>query len=131
VRLAQRLLGQFDPLVEIGPERIKISLSIGVARQSPELSGAGALLRQAEIALYEAQRLGGGQHLLYTTEIDDIFEARSRIARQLAGAISDRTGLGLVYQPIFDMDGSTMAGAEALLRWNHPVHGRLDRRLLI
>lgn len=131
VRLAQRLLGQFDPLVAIGPERIKVSLGIGIARQSPELPGAGALLRQAEIALYEAQRLGGGQHLLYTPEIDDIFETRPRIARQLAGAISERKGLGLVYQPIFDMDGSTIAGAEALLRWNHPVHGRLDRRLLI
>ena len=131
VHLAQRLLDQFDPLIEIGTERIKVSLSIGIARQSPGLSGAGALLRQADIALNEAQRLGGGQYILYTSQIDDIFETRSRIAGQLAGAISEGKGLGLVYQPIFDMDGSTMVGAEALLRWNHPVHGRLDRRLLI
>lgn len=131
IRLAQRLIDQFDPLVDIGGERFKVSLSIGIARQSAQQSNAGALLRQAEIALYEAQRLGGGRHLLYTPWIDDIFNIHSRIAQELSRAIEDNIGLSIVYQPIFDTAASELIGAEALLRWNHPVHGRLDRRLLI
>lgn len=130
-RLAQRLLDQFDPLLDIGPERIKVSLSIGIARQSASLSGSGGLVRQAEIALYEAQRLGGSRSLLYTPEIDDIFDTHFRIAHELTEAVERRMGLGMVYQPIFATNRSAMAGAEALLRWNHPVYGRLDRRLLI
>ncbi|WMT86762.1 EAL domain-containing protein [Pelagibacterium sp. 26DY04] len=131
VAVARRLITAFTALVPIAAEHVKVSLSIGIADHRSGSGDAGTLLRRAEIARYEAQRLGGECHVTYSEQLDDRLGIRARLAIELGGAIAQGNQLSLVYQPIFGSNGTEIIGAEALLRWNHPVHGRLDTRLLI
>lgn len=131
VAVARRLITAFSALVPIAAEHVKVSLSIGIAAHRSGSGDAGTLLRRAEIARYEAQRLGGECHVTYSEQLDDRLGIRARLAIELGGAIKQGNQLSLVYQPIFGSNGTEIIGAETLLRWNHPVHGRLDTRLLI
>ena len=130
-RFAKRLLDQLEPVVAIGQEQLKVSLSIGISRQTTSPTTAGQLVRQAEIALHDARSQHGEKFSIYDEAMDDLVFARSRIANDLAAAIHMRDHLSMVYQPVFAFARGELLGAEALLRWNHPILGRLDTRLLI
>lgn len=131
VVVARRLIAAFASLVPIAAEHVKVSLSIGIAAHQPGNGNAAALLRRAEIARYEAQRLGGEQYVTYNPQLDDRLALGARLSVELGGAIAQGNQLSLVYQPVFGSNGTEIVGAEALLRWNHPVHGRVDTPLLI
>ncbi len=99
---------------------IHISVSIGIAlglRDSAE-----DLLRDADIALYEAKETGRGRFVLFAPEMHTAIERRVELERDLAQAIQ-RDQLLLAYQPTFDLATNTINGVEALLRWEHPTRG--------
>ena len=101
---------------------IHIGVSIGIAlglRDSAE-----DLLRDADIALYEAKETGRGRFVLFAPEMHTIIERRVELERDLAQAIQ-RDQLLLAYQPTFDLATNTINGVEALLRWEHPTRGLL------
>jgi EAL domain-containing protein (putative c-di-GMP-specific phosphodiesterase class I) len=67
----------------------------------------------------------------FSHELDDIVLQRQAIERDLRQALQTGDDIGLAYQPIFDANGTTILGAEALLRWQHPVHGSLPPGVVI
>jgi predicted signal transduction protein with EAL and GGDEF domain len=106
-------------------ERLFVSVSMGtVIAPGPGVSKA-ELLRKADIALHQAKAKGGRRNELFAEDMDELVRQRHKIERDLRHALATATGLRVVFQPLYTADGRTMVGAEALVRWDHPVHGNL------
>ena len=93
------------------------NISIGVA--SGDRATAGELLRDADIALYQAKALGKNCYATFDPTIQTRIGRRSDLEFELRSALSGDQ-YRLVYQPIYDLDQLTMVGVESLLRWDKP-----------
>ncbi len=120
VSLLQRALRR---PVEVDGVQLEVRASVGVARWPDDGSDAALLLQRADIALYAAKETGR-PYLLYEPGLDRSTPRRLELASQLRAAVE---GGQLVchYQPKLTVDGTTVLGAEALVRWAHPVLGLL------
>jgi EAL domain-containing protein (putative c-di-GMP-specific phosphodiesterase class I) len=82
------------------------------------------LLRQADIAMYAAKARGGDGTAVFDVELHSELLARHHREVELRGAAA-RGELVLEYQPVMHLARNEMVGVEALVRWQHPVHGRI------
>ncbi len=104
---------------------IFLTASIGLALADSESQRAEEALKDGELAMYHAKR-GGGDRI-------DVFKAAMRarksdrlsIESDLRRAI-ERDEITILYQPIVRLEDRSIAGFEALARWNHPKLGRLS-----
>ena len=110
---------------------ITTSASIGIAMANAslleEMSSADAavtLLHHADSAMYLAKQRGRGRCEMYNEEMSANARERSSLSAQLERALATNQ-LFLVYQPIVSTHTGRIAGAEALLRWQHPERGVL------
>ena len=97
-----------------------INTSIGIAigdRTSP-----GELLRDADVALYQAKAQGKNRYEVFQQEMQTEISRRTEVEFDLRSALDDEQ-FRLVYQPIYNLESLTIVGVEALLRWEHPVRG--------
>ena len=97
-----------------------VTASIGIAT-GPRTT-AEDLLRDADVALYEAKGAGKQRYALFHPEMRQAVESHFELQMDLGLAV-ERDELFLMYQPIFEIDTGTVVGVEALLRWQHPVRG--------
>jgi len=121
--VAERLLEVLrEPFVldEEPRTTLRITASIGIAFGST--ISAGDLLRDADIALYEAKTAGRDRYVTFQREMHTAVQDRLTLELDLRAAV-ERGEFFLVYQPIFDLDSGRVLGVEALLRWAHPVRG--------
>jgi len=107
-----------------------IGASLGIAPWRPG-AGSEEMLREADIALYEAKARGRAAWQVFTSSMSEGLEERRAIEQDLRAALTAGEQLRLVYQPIFAPDGRTVLGAEALVRWLHPERGLLSPDLFI
>lgn len=107
-----------------------VTASFGI---SPWRQGAGpaTLLREADIALYEAKARGRNRWEVFSAPMAESVAEKRRIEQDLRRALTEGGELTLEYQPIFAADCSTVVGAEALVRWQHPQRGRLSPDVFI
>jgi diguanylate cyclase (GGDEF)-like protein/PAS domain S-box-containing protein len=84
-----------------------------------------ALLRAADIALYEAKSLGRGQCVLFEEALLHKMQERRELEIDMRGAL-ERGEFALHYQPLIDIASRRTIGYEALLRWNHPSRGQVS-----
>ena len=110
---------------------IETSASIGIAMANStllaEMSSADAavtLLHHADSAMYRAKQRGRGRCEMYSEEMSANAREKSALSSQLERALATEQ-LFLVYQPIVSTHTGRIAGAEALLRWQHPDRGVL------
>jgi diguanylate cyclase (GGDEF)-like protein/PAS domain S-box-containing protein len=120
--LTQELVRTLKAAISIGERDIFLTASVGV---SPPLEDRTAEehLRQAEAAVYQAKRFGGDTVQVY----EPAFGTRSRrmdLDGELRKALDGGT-LEILYQPIVRLADHTIAGFEALTRWDHPLYGRI------
>ncbi|MEO8364402.1 MAG: EAL domain-containing protein [Ilumatobacteraceae bacterium] len=129
--VAERIrLSMISPVTIQGIE-IQASVSIGIAvakpgaivEESPQ-DAAVTLLRNADTAMYRAKQRGRGRGELFSEEMRTTNKERATLSSQLERALAANQ-LFLVYQPIVSTHTGRIAGAEALLRWNHPKLGVL------
>ena len=99
---------------------LRITASIGIA-YGANITG-GDLLRDADIALYEAKTAGRDRYVTFEREMQTAVEDRLTLELDLRAA-TERGEFFLMYQPIFDLESGHVLGVEALLRWNHPTRG--------
>jgi diguanylate cyclase (GGDEF)-like protein/PAS domain S-box-containing protein len=101
---------------------LTVTASVGVIVTSDPSSDPGALLQQADIAMYEAKSAGRDGFRLYDSKLRVRAMANHDFDATLRKAI-DKKELFLLYQPLFSLDDQSLRGAEALVRWKHPERG--------
>jgi diguanylate cyclase (GGDEF)-like protein len=99
---------------------VRISASVGIASGLP--AHAEDLVRDADVALYEAKGSGKNVYAVFEPEMERAQRHGIELEFDLRGAV-DRGEFELLYQPIYDLDDLTLIGVEALLRWRHPKLG--------
>jgi len=107
---------------------LRITASIGLAYGSR--IAPTDLLRDADIALYEAKTAGRDRYVTFRREMQTAVEDRLTLELALRAAI-ERREFFLMYQPIFDLESGRVLGVEALVRWNHPVRGVVQPDMFI
>ncbi|MCW2705660.1 MAG: hypothetical protein JWQ37_3655 [Blastococcus sp.] len=122
-RVIERIRTQLDVPVLLGEGVVTtVGASIGVAIGDLDVPDADTLVRNADIAMYTAKRSLGNDYVIYEPGMGDTQVTRKDSAAELATAI--RNGeMRTVYQPLIDMRSGRPIGAEALVRWQHPVDG--------
>jgi EAL domain-containing protein (putative c-di-GMP-specific phosphodiesterase class I) len=123
--MARYLLDALAEPFELRGRRMVVSASAGIAlvnrREQPP---AEEVLRNADIALYRAKDHGAGRYRLYEERMHAALLRRLELEAELRRAIAAGQFV-LHYQPIVEADGETVAGAEALVRWEHPERGTI------
>jgi len=101
-----------------------ISASVGVAHTAT-LVDADMLLRNADVAMYEAKEAGKARHAVFEPAMHEAIMERLQLESDLRDASINPTaaGFSLVYQPIVELSDGSVRALEALLRWNHPSRG--------
>ncbi len=132
-RLIQRLQETAALPVTVNENVINLSLSIGVAWSSEAYHQPDELLRDADIAMYQAKRRGRHQALTFTPEMhleaQFTLSLESELRTALATAsntpnsAADGLDLQVFYQPIVKLENRKVIGLEALCRWFHPGRG--------
>jgi diguanylate cyclase (GGDEF)-like protein len=102
--------------------RLSLTVSIGIAFGLRET--AEELLRDADLALYQAKLAGRNRYVLFHSAMQAAAQDRLAIEMDLAEAL-ERHELFLLYQPTFDLQSESVIGVEALIRWRHPTRGTL------
>ena len=111
--------------VTVGGKEIPLTASIGLALYDPQLHPEREdLLRDAEIAMRHGKRMGGDRIEVFRPSMRTLRPDRFGLAADLRRAL-DRGEIKVLFQPVVRLDDRTVAGFEALLRWDHPRLGRL------
>jgi diguanylate cyclase (GGDEF)-like protein len=121
--VAERLLEVLREPFDINDDprgALRITASIGIAFGST--TSASDLIRDADIALYEAKTAGRDRYVTFQREMQTAVQDRLSLELDLRTAIA-HDQFFIEYQPIFDLDSGRVLGVEALLRWNHPRRG--------
>ena len=124
VGLAERTLQSFLLPVTAGEELLNVSLSIGIATSQHSRTHAEELMRDADVAMYEAKHRGKRRYAVFTPAMRDSIVRRHGLKAELERAIEQRE-LVVQYQPIVDLTSGQTVSVEALVRWNHPGRGRI------
>jgi diguanylate cyclase (GGDEF)-like protein len=98
--------------------------SVGIALAPADGDTAPAILRHADIALARAKSDGGQRMCFFEQSMDKALQRRRMVEHELRLALS-REEFEVVYQSQYDLATGTQVGVEALVRWNHPVHGKI------
>ncbi|MDA0169559.1 EAL domain-containing protein [Solirubrobacter taibaiensis] len=124
IELAERTLDSFLAPVQAGEKPLNVSLSIGIAAAQSNRTATDELLRDADVAMYEAKEGGKRRFAVFTPEMRDSIVRRHDLKEELANAIKNRD-LVVQYQPIVDIQTGQAISVEALVRWNHADRGRI------
>ncbi|HEV7346489.1 MAG TPA: EAL domain-containing protein [Devosia sp.] len=124
--LSQRIVEAFAAPFDLGGHESRVGASVGVAIVADPSTAMEDIMRQADVALYEAKNGGRGRYQSYDGDLKAAVMERRELETELRAALNGTPGLELVYQPIFRADSGAIAGAEALVRWNHPTRGRMS-----
>ena len=121
-RLAEALIGEIQRPLLIDGKQVFLGASVGITFFPFDANHAGQLLKNADIAMYQAKVAGKNCYRFYSRAMDQAVERRVQLEQELRGAW-DRGELSVAYQPLFRLADGRMTGAEALLRWQHPRLG--------
>jgi diguanylate cyclase (GGDEF)-like protein/PAS domain S-box-containing protein len=122
--LAGRLLSSFDSAFNLGGHELFVSTSIGIAVYPSDGGNPESLLRHADAALYIAKDSGRSSFRFHVESDGPSSLERLELENSLRYAIG-RDELRLYYQVQIDSQNGCVAGAEALVRWQHPGRGLL------
>ncbi|MCU1358332.1 MAG: Diguanylate kinase [Acidimicrobiales bacterium] len=121
--IAARLLDTLREPVMIDATNVALGASVGIVI-SDGTESAEHLVRNADLAMYQAKRAGKGRLEVFEAGMHESALERLELKEDLRRAIAEHQ-LENHYQPIVDLATGRILGAEALLRWNHPARGRL------
>src|SRR5216684_5981287 len=127
VAAARRICAAAEqPMVLPDGYELVAGVSVGIALTEPGKT-ADDVLRNADVAMYEAKAKGGGgiyrvfDQVSMGTRSSERLQAEADLRKGL-----ERDELEVHYQPFYSLDGQQIVGAEALVRWRHPTHGLIS-----
>jgi diguanylate cyclase (GGDEF)-like protein/PAS domain S-box-containing protein len=124
-RIADRVLKTLSQPYVIQGREVHSTASIGIVTSDHCLEGAETIIRNADVAMYEAKRAGRACSVFFNDAM------HTRLSRKLMIETCLRKSLGtdelsLVYQPIVELDTGKRISVEALVRWKHPDLGQVS-----
>lgn len=128
--VAARLLDVLAAPYRIGVHQVTSTASIGIVTTSNMAEDPDSVLRDADIAMYEAKRQGRGRYVMFDPSMRKRVHDDVALENELRLAL-DRNELSVVYQPIMDLRTARLVGVEALVRWQHPRHGLVSPMVFI
>ena len=124
--LAERLMDALkEPFVIEGFDDTPVSVTASIGIATNESDEPDDLLRDAAIALCQAKAQGRNCHVRFRPEMKSAAMERLELETDLREALQEEQFF-LVYQPVFELNSAGVWGAEAFLRWRHPVRGVVD-----
>jgi predicted signal transduction protein with EAL and GGDEF domain len=130
VRLGEQLIARLSRPYDLETSRATIGASIGLAIGPDDGATVEALMRAADLALYDAKARGRGQVRPYDRAMHQRAEDRRELEFDLRSAI-EQNQLRLMFQPVVNAMDERIVGFEALLRWRHPVRGEISPAVFI
>ncbi len=121
VRVAERLLEELEQPVTVEGLALDVSGSVGISLYPMQATDAETLMRRADVAMYSAKESGGGFEL-YHEDLDRHNPQRLTLIGQVRPAL-EHGEFVMFYQPKVRLSDGRVAGAEALIRWEHPTLG--------
>jgi EAL domain-containing protein (putative c-di-GMP-specific phosphodiesterase class I) len=123
--VAQKIGNDLAKPFRLGQEIAYISASIGITLYPRDGLSAGALLRNADQAMYRSKDLGRNRFSYFTSSMQESAQQRMALSNDLRRAI-EFDQLEVFYQPIVDLRSGRINKAEALARWHHPERGMIS-----
>ena len=128
--VADRILAAFRHPMSVGQGPLHLTISLGMATTVGPSEDAISLLRNAQLARSAAREAGGDRTVTFEAGMQHTAQSLVELETELRGAVAQGQ-LVLLYQPIVDLQTGELAGAEALVRWDHPTRGRLGPGMFI
>lgn len=128
-RLSNLVIGSFEVPFRVLGHEIETSASLGVTSATLDRP-FDDIMREADIALYEAKAMGRGRAAHFVAPMAAKLEKRHAIEIDLRRAIANRE-LTLNYQPIVEATTGRISSVEALVRWNSATHGYVSPELFV
>lgn len=121
---ARRIVGELEAPYHLGGEEVSLGVTVGIALSEPGLT-AERLLQRADLAMNHVKGSTGPSVHLFEPELEERADSRFLLESDLRRAL-DREEFTLEYQPLVDLEAGGLRGVEALVRWDHPEHGRIS-----
>jgi diguanylate cyclase (GGDEF)-like protein len=119
-----RLVEALRRPLQVGNKEMLVTTSVGIALAPADGDTAAMVLRHAGIALARAKGDGGQRMCFFEQSMDKALQRRRMVEHELRLALG-REEFEVVYQPQYDLATERQCGSEALIRWQHPVHGKI------
>lgn len=121
--ITKRIEKALSPHYAIQGSEIATTQSIGIAMRSDRYELPEQILRDADIAMYEAKSKGRSRHEFFDTKMHASIIDRLQLESDLRIAVENQSGFIVHYQPIMDLKSRRLIGFEALVRWKHATRG--------
>jgi diguanylate cyclase (GGDEF)-like protein/PAS domain S-box-containing protein len=128
--VASRLLEVLAQPYEVGPHRVNSSVSIGIVTSEHMADDPDGVLRDADIAMYEAKRHGRNRYEMFDPSMRKRLRDDVSLENDLRHAL-EKGQLSVAYQPLIDLTQGRLVGMEALARWTHPQRGPVSPLVFI
>ncbi len=126
---SQRIIHTFKKPFILNEQTLHMGVSIGITMNNDindkKDQCIEQLLHNARIALHQAKLQGRNQYQFYSSHINAELQNRLSLENDLYHAL-ERQEIQVYYQPLINLKTGSIAGLEALVRWEHPVHGLLS-----
>ena len=119
-----RILEALSDDLYIDDSRVGVNASLGIVISSGDDGDAAALVRNADLAMYQAKSSGKGRYEIFESGMHDAVVERLALKADLRRGVENDEFVAH-YQPIVELATGRVTGAEALVRWHHPVRGIL------
>jgi diguanylate cyclase (GGDEF)-like protein len=129
-KVAKRILASLSEPFVISVQELFISASIGIAIYPEDGETSGELLKNADIAMYHAKKLGRNNYQYYSSKLNEEAAEKLKIEGKLRHALNNNS-LELHYQPQINLNTGNITGVEALLRWTDPDLGSIGPDVFI
>ncbi|MGF6332308.1 diguanylate cyclase (GGDEF)-like protein [Pseudomonas sp. BS3782 TE3695] len=132
-QMAQRIMLKMKEPIELSGRRMVMTTSIGISLFPEDGKTCEELLKNADLALYQSKDCGRNALHFFSSNLKTRATLELQLEEELRHALRENIGLMLYYQPIYDLRIGEVTKLEALIRWQHPVHGLLtpDRFITI
>jgi diguanylate cyclase (GGDEF)-like protein len=119
-----RLVEALRKPLQVAGKEMLCTTSVGIALAPADGDNAATVLRHAGIALAGAKGDGGQRMCFFEQSMDKALQRRRMVEHELRLALG-REEFEVVYQPQYELATERQCGSEALIRWHHPVHGKI------
>ncbi|RWX18896.1 EAL domain-containing protein [Rhizobium hidalgonense] len=122
--LAEQIRRELSQPILHGEKQVELSVSMGIAIAPDDGKETDILLKNAAVALSHAKADGRKRERFFAGEMEAQMQLRHALEADLRAAV-EREEFELHYQPLYDLSQHRICGFEALIRWNHPIRGRV------